>query len=238
MEEVKKTDNEVQLGALFYPSRDQQGRDVPFDTLFIPHIYKEIYFEGVYIDVLNQQKDMVIVDVGSNIGITVDHFRRHAKTVYAIEPSPENFAALKKNHDYNKWDNVVLCNYALADRNGEMEFSQAPNNRTTNALMANGQPVGPGGWYPNSFKVPTKSIDTFFEENNIDHVDFMKFDPEGSEELILYSEGFKKVAPKIKAIECEFHHGDFMNIVRYLESLGYVARRYESSAIIVLFTRP
>lgn len=228
----------VELGALFYPTKDQVGNPIPFDTLFIPYIYREIYFEGVYIDVLNGRKDMVIVDVGANIGVTVDHFKNYATKVYAIEPSPENFAALKKNKEFNNWDNVVLCNYALADKNGEMEFAQAPNNRTTNALVDKevNKAVGPG-WYQTRLTVPTKSIDTFFEENNIDHVDFMKFDPEGSEELIIYSEGFKKVAPKIKAIECEFHHGDWPNIVKYLQDLGYTARRYDSSAIIVLFTR-
>lgn len=234
-----KNDNKTELGGLFYPTKDQNGKDIPWDTLFIPYIYKEIYLEGVYIDVLNQQTDMTIVDVGANIGVTVDHFRKYAKKVYAIEPSPENFAALKKNKEFNNWDNVELCNYALADKNGEMSFAQASNNRTTNALVdekAN-KGVGPG-WYDTFLKVPTKTIDTFFEENKIEKVDFMKFDPEGSEELILYSEGFKKVAPKIKAIECEFHHSDWMNIVKYLESLGYQGRRYESSAIIVLFTRP
>lgn len=231
--------NKTELGGLFYPTKDQNGNVIPFDTLFIPYIYREIYFEGVYIDVLNGRKDLTIVDVGANIGVTVDHFKNYAKTVYAIEPSPENFTALKKNKEFNNWENVVLCNYALADRNGEMQFAQAPNNRTTNALVdeKGSHPVGPGGWYTDSFTVPTKSIDTFFEENKIEHVDFMKFDPEGSEELILYSDGFKKVADKIDAIECEFHHGDWMNIVKYLESLGFKARRYDSSAIIVLFTR-
>lgn len=236
---MSKTKSKVELGALFYPTKDQVGNVIPFDTLFIPYIYKEIYFEGVYIDVLNNQKDLVIVDVGANIGVTVDHFKNYAKVVYAIEPSPENFAALKQNKEFNKWGNVVLCNYALADKNGEMEFAQAPNNRTTNALIDKdgSHAVGPSGWYNQSFKVPTKSIDTFFEENNIDEVDFMKFDPEGSEELILYSEGFKKIAHKIKTIECEFHHADWMNIVKYLEGLGFKARRYDSSAIIVLFSR-
>lgn len=235
-----KKDKEVKLGGLFYPKVDQTGKEIPFDTLYIPYIYKEIYFDGVYIDVLNQRKDMVIVDVGANIGVTVDHFKDYAKTVYAIEPSPENFAALKKNKEFNGWDNVVLCNYALADRDGEMDFAQAPNNRTTNALIDKdgSHAVGPGGWYEPSFKVPTKTIETFFKENNIEQVDFMKFDPEGSEELILYTDAFKRVAPKIKAIECEFHHGDWMNIVKYLEGLGYQARQYQSSAIIVLFTRP
>lgn len=234
---MAKKQQPVELGALYYPKTDQTGAEVPFDTLFIPYIYKEIYLEGVYLDVLNQKKDLTIVDVGANIGVTVQYFRDFAKKLYAIEPSPENYAALEKNVTYNKWDNVVLCNYALADKDGEMEFSQAPKNRTTNALLANGQAVGPGGWYEESFKVKTRSIDSFFEENNIEEVDLMKFDPEGSEELILYSEGFKKVAPKIKNIICEFHHSDWEKLVAFLQSLGYQARRYDSSAIIVLFFR-
>lgn len=236
---MAKTKNDVQLGAHFFPVTDQHGKNIPYDTLFIPYIFKEIYLEGVYLDALNQKKDLTIVDVGANIGMTAHYFKDYAKTVYAIEPSPENYAALEKNKEFNKWDNVKIFNLALADRDGEMEFAQAPSNRTTNALIDKdgSHAVGPGGWYEPSFKVKTKSIDTFFEENNIEHVDFMKFDPEGSEELILYSEGFKKVAPKIDMIECEFHHSDWMNIVKFLEGLGYKARRYDSSAIIVLFFR-
>lgn len=236
---MKASENKTELGGIFYPIKDQTGMVIPFDTLYIPYIYKEIYMEGVYLDVLNNKKDMVIVDVGANIGITTAHFRNYAKIVYSIEPSPENLAALQKNKEFNKWDNVVVCPYALADRDGEMEFAQAPNNRTTNALVdkEGSHPMGPGGWYQPSFKVKTKAIDTFFNENKIDEVDFMKFDPEGSEELILYSEGFKKIVSKIKAIECEFHHADWMNIVKYMETLGFKARRYDSSAIIVLFFR-
>jgi FkbM family methyltransferase len=218
--------DKTELGGLFYPTKDQSGNEIPFDSLFIPYIYKEIYFEGVYIDILNGKSDLTIVDVGSNIGITVDHFRSYAKKVYAIEPSPEHFKALAKNKEFNNWDNVELFQYALSDKNGEMSFSQNKHNRTMNTLSEMGE-----------FKVPTKTIDTFFEENNIDTVDFMKFDPEGEEDKILLSDGFKKVADRIKAIEVEFHKQNWTELVEYMISLGYQARRYEASAIIVLFFR-
>lgn len=230
-------DNKTELGALFYPTVDQSGNKIDFDSLFIPYIYREIYFEGVYIDILNGRKDMVIVDVGANIGVTVDHFKNYAKKVYAIEPSPEHFAALQKNKEFNKWDNVVISNVALADKNGEMEFKQSSNNRTTNQLVQNGHTHNSSWYNEETLKVKTMDMETYFKENNIVHVDFMKFDPEGAEELILYSEGFKKVASFIDAIECEFHHADWPKIVDYLGTLGFSARRYESSAIIVLFTR-
>jgi len=224
----KKID-EIKLGALFYPAEDPHGNPVKFDELFIPYIYKEIYLEGVYIDILNGRKDMVIVDVGSNIGITVQYFRDHAKKVYAIEPLSEHFAALKRNKEHNNWDNVEVFNVAIAGKDGEVTMYRAPGNRTTSSYVLTHQGDGE--------QVKALAMDTFFEENKIDQVDFMKFDVEGADDDILRSEGFKKVCEKIKAIEVEFHFPSWPSLVEYMQSLGYTARRYESSAIIVLFTR-
>lgn len=223
------TDNKTELGGLFYPTKDQNGKVIPFDSLFIPYIYREIYFEGVYLDVLNQQKDLTIIDVGANIGVTVDHFRNYAKKVYAIEPSPEHFTALKKNKEFNNWDNVEIFELALADKDGEATIHTHEQNRTCNSIT--------NDYLQGGTKVPTMAMDTFLEKNGIESVDFMKFDPEGAEELILYSEGFKKVAHKFKAIECEFHHSSWPEIVKFMQGLGFTPRRYDSSAVIVLFTR-
>lgn len=210
------------LKALFYP-------DVKFESLFIPHIFKEIYFDGVYIDILNQRKDMVIVDVGANIGITVHHFRNYAKKVYAIEPSTEHFEALKMNKEYNKWDNVEIFKMAIADKDGEMELALNSHNRTCHSLV--------GKYGGAKEKVKTMAMDTFFNENKIVTCDFMKFDVEGADDMILRSEGFKNVVNRIKAIEVEFHSNDWPNLADYLVSLGYTPRRYPCSAIVLLFTR-
>lgn len=243
--------NNTKLGGLFYPI-ESNGKKIPFDSLFIPYIYKEIYFECLYVDILNGKSDMTIIDVGSNCGITVQHFRDYAKKVYAIEPSPEHFEALKKNKDYNKWDNVEIFNCAIADKDGEMELTMNDVNRTMNSLII-GKPLeenklecktgieGVTGYinakgYNNRVMVKTVAMDTFFRENHITKCDFMKFDVEGSEDLILRSEGFKKVKDKVIAIEVEFHYPNWQELVKYMIGLGYEARRYDSSAIVVLFT--
>jgi FkbM family methyltransferase len=210
------------LKALFMP-------DVKFETLFIPYIYKEIYFEGLYIDIVNGKTDMTIVDVGSNIGVTVQYFRDYAKKVYAIEPSPEHFEALKMNKEYNHWDNVEIFNMAIADKVGEMTLSQLPANRTCNSIVNN---YGGEG-----VKVKTMDMETFFNENKIEKCDFMKFDVEGAEDLILRSDSFKRICHKIEAIEVEFHYPTWTELVKYMITLGYTARRYDSSAIVVLFVR-
>jgi FkbM family methyltransferase len=239
----------MKLGALFYPTEDQAGNKIEFDTLYIPYIYREIYFEGIYIDVLNMRKDMVIVDVGANIGITVQHFQPYAKKLYAIEPSPEHFEALKKNKEFNGWDNVELFNIALADRDGVMQFTQNTHNRTMNTLIV-GKKTGEDTYevkgpealihakgYKGKIDVFAQSMDHFFETNKIEKVDFMKFDAEGAEDMILRSEGFKKVVGKIKAIMVEFHFPNWMDLVQYMSEFGFKARQYESSAKVVLFLR-
>jgi len=210
------------LKALFYPN-------VPFESLYIPYIYKEIYFDGIYTDIFNNKKDIVVINIGANIGVVTQYMREYAKKLYAIEPSTEHFEALKKNKEFNKWDNVEVFKLAIADKDGEMTLHTLDSNRTCYSLVNDYKQGGE--------KVKTMAMDTFFKENKIKEVDFMKFDVEGAEDLILRSEGFKKVAPKIKAIEIEFHFPNWQNLVKYMISLGYEARRYESSAIIVLFTR-
>jgi FkbM family methyltransferase len=210
------------LKALFYP-------DVPFDSLFIPYIYKEIYLESVYIDIFNTRKDMVVIDVGANIGVVTQYMRDFAKVVYAIEPSTEHFEALAKNVEFNKWTNVVPIKAAIAEKNGEMTLNLNEANRTCHSLNLKYGEKGE--------KVRVIDFETLFKENKIDKVDFVKFDVEGYEEPILMGESFKKVADKIAAIEVEFHFPTFPKIVEYMLKLGYKARRYDSSAVIILFFR-
>ena len=216
------------LGALFYPKGTKEI-PVKFESLFIPYIYKEIYLEGVYIEVLNTRKDMVIIDVGANIGVVTQYMRDYAKKLIAIEPSTEHFEALKKNKEFNKWDNVTVVKAAIADKDGEMTLNLNNVNRTCHSLQMN---YGQGGE-----KVKTICFETLFKEHKLDVVDFIKFDVEGAEDMILLGDSFAKVVDKIKAIEVEFHFPTYTRIVEHMIKLGFQARRYDSSAIIILFTK-
>lgn len=219
----------IKLGGIFYPTNDENGKQIPFDTLYLPYIWKEIYFDSIYTDILNGKKDMVIVDVGSQIGLTVKYFQPYCKKLYAIEPSTESYTALVKNKEFNDWDNVETFNLALADRDGEMTLNKLDSNRTCHSLNND---YGQGGE-----KVETMRFDTFMEKNKIFEVDFCKFDVENMEDVILRSEGFLKIADRIKSIEVEFHNPQWPALVEHMIKLGYTARRYEASAIIILFTR-
>lgn len=221
------------LGALFYPKGTKKN-PIPFDSLYIAHIYNEIYFDGVYLDVVNMldhtKKDPVIVDAGANIGIVTQHLRNHGK-VYAIEPSKEHFEALKKNKEFNEWDNVEIFNYAIADKDGEMEFHHNPSNLTCNSLNVafQGETVD---------KVQTKTFKSFFKEAGITHVDFMKMDIEGGEELVLPSDDFKEAAKIIDCIEIAFHRHDYPKFMPIMREAGFKsARRYTCNEILFNFTK-
>ena len=215
------------LKALFYPCGTEE-KPISFESLFIPYIYKEIYFDQVYANCLTGKKDLTILDVGANIGVVTQFLREYGK-VYSVEPSSIHFEALKQNKEFNHWDNVEIFNMALADKDGEMTLNTLPSNLTCNSLTNN---YNQGGEI-----VKTMAFDTFMEQNKIDQIDFCKFDVEGAEDMILRSEGFKKVCKKIRTIEIEFHYQNWQDLVNYLISLGYQGQRVQSSAIICYFQR-
>ncbi len=219
----------MSLKATFYPN-------LPFRDLYIPHIYKEVYFDKIYAGIFEGKKDMVIIDVGANIGIITRFMRDFAKTVYSIEPSPENFEALKKNVEFNEWDNVIPFNFALADKDGKANFNIWLKNRTGNSLVY----THGGGAMRKVVKVDTKRFDTFFTENNIGEVDFVKLDVEGAEDMILYSDGFKNIADKIKSIMIEFHFSRSdkpraAKLIKHVTGFGF--KEHKCAEIISLFTR-
>lgn len=220
------TKPKVELGGVFYP-KSLDGVDIPFESLYLPFIWKEIYMEGLYLDTFNQRKDMVVIDYGANSGLVTKYMIPYCKKIYAVEPSPEHFEALKKNKEFNQWDNVEIFNEAVAEVDGELNLSRMSNNLTCNSL---GNNYGDDG-----VKVKTRRLDTFFKDNNIDEVDFIKMDIENYEDVVLRSEGFLNVAPKIKSIMLEFHNPQWPKLVEHMMSLGFQARRYESSAVVILF---
>lgn len=226
---MKDKKSEIKLGGIFYPQNDISGNPIDFDSLYLPYIWREIYFEGVYIDSFNTKSDMVVLDIGSQVGLTVQHFRPYCKKLVAVEPATESFTALKKNKEFNNWDNVELVNAAIADKDGEMFLSTFSPNRTCHSLTKD---YGQGGEM-----VKTVCFETLFKEHDIDEVDFCKFDVEGAEYMILLGESFAKVASKVKQIMVEFHDAEFPRIVEHMQGLGFKARRYDSSAIIILFYR-
>jgi FkbM family methyltransferase len=220
---------------LVYPKLDSFGNAIDPNTLYIDLIKREIYEDEIYKTILHP--GMVIVDVGANIGLTVQFMQPYAKRLLAIEPSPEHFDCLFRNKLNNNWTNVEIFNIAISDKNGSCEFAFNILNRTMNTLVIDNKPLINAPGYLQSIEVITLSLDRFFERNKVTSVDLLKLDTEGAEDMILHSEGFKKVAPMIKMMEVEFHHPDWLPLVEFVKTFGFDAKHMDSLGNVVLFTR-
>ena len=145
------------------------------------------------------KEDDVIIDVGGHIGLFTLYASQFCKNglIFTFEPVKENFELLSENIISNNLKQVKHFNLAVSnsdlpvklyineDAAGHSMFSKSPESVTVNSI----------------------SLKQIFDNNDIDHCDFLKLDCEGSEyEIIknLPSHYFKK----IKKMIIEYHMAD------------------------------
>lgn len=198
------------------------------ENSYIDAILKEVYRDRVYDQFLLGKEDLITIDVGANIGLVSQYLSRFSKQVYSIEPSKQHARALSEMVKLNKIDNIKLVNIALSDKTGEKEFYH--NNNVTmfslNAAVQNGI----------SEKVTTQTFADFFKIQQIEMVDFVKLDVEGSEFDVLGCESFAEVAPKIKSMLIEYHtwtNRNVMQLHEILRSHGFNTFSVPSEATLI-----
>jgi FkbM family methyltransferase len=192
----------------------------PIEKHYIPHIMEEIFKQRVYDPFFYNKKDMVVLDMGANIGLFSLYAAPHAKVVYAIEPSAEHQQTLQHMLKYNGLSNVHPYALAISHQTGTATFNHSPNVTAYSLRDEIHQMVPDAG----TEQVATMRIDEFFVRERIFHVDFMKMDIEGSEFEVIMGEGFKKVADKIDALVVELHAWPGVNynlLITTLADLGF-----------------
>jgi FkbM family methyltransferase len=127
------------------------------------------------------------VDAGANVGIyTLAASRIVGKTgrVFAFEPSMQSLPALQRNIALNRLTNVVAFPVALSHVTAAAKLYHGPNP----SLNSLGKETA---WSEESEEITTERLDDILERACIDHVDVIKVDVQGAEELVL--RGARKV---------------------------------------------
>jgi FkbM family methyltransferase len=194
----------------------------PLEAHWLGHQFVEIYKDKLYEPFLRGKKDLTIIDVGGNLGLTSYYFAQFAKDIYTLEPDAECYGLMTQQFEYNKLTQVHPINKALYTENGEFELWNNESNKTMSSLN---RAIHDGKSEPQL--VPTITLDKLFEDNNIHHVDLMKLDCEGAEYEILGHESFSKVADKIDVIIGEIHSWANRNPNQLKESLTNRGFRFE-----------
>jgi FkbM family methyltransferase len=169
---------------------------------------------------------MVAIDIGANLGyycLLESRLAGPNGKIYAIEPVPANFEALKRNIELNGYQNIETHCLAISDKSGKAEFltTDASNWGTMVDLESDAiagdmkerlKDIG-----EQTIEVTTKTLDEFVEENNIKAVNFMRMDIEGFEVNAL--RGMRKTlqnSPSPLKLMIEVHNKFFDDIEKDL----------------------
>jgi FkbM family methyltransferase len=111
-------------------------------------------------------KGRIAIDGGAHVGAYVRIMSSHFETVYAFEPAPDTFEALRQNIiDWGLCNRVILHNEALSDVIEKVGLSLKLGGRSVSRTIS-----GPGNLH-------AVTIDSL----NLQNVDFIKLDIEGYE---------------------------------------------------------
>lgn len=128
------------------------------------------------------EKGYTVLDLGASIGYYTLLFSRlvgNQGKVYSFELNPNRFHILEENVRMNGYTNVILENKAVSNKNGESIIYH--------------------------HKAQTVTLDSYFQIQEDDNIDFIKIDVEGHEKHVF--EGMKEILrknPQVKIL-FEFH---------------------------------
>ena len=142
----------------------------------------------------------VIIDCGSNIGLSVIFFKAlyPGSKITAFEPDPETFETLSKNIERNSLKNVVAHQCALTAYDGAIDFYKPAVVGKHSLAMS----INPERMRGTRISVPATRLAPFLS----DPVDLLKIDIEGAEENVLADLYKAGVLPNVKRIHLEYHH--------------------------------
>ena len=179
-------------------------------------------FDDGFYTFLENNEDMVMIDLGANVGLFSLFMSPLCSEVYAVEPTPSHNEIMEDLLEKLEVKNIFRHQVAVHTENGEEEFQLNSSNSTMNSFLRHG--IDPGG--TDSVKVPTVKLLDFIKDTVQKRVNFVKMDIEGFENVILHDESFEDAIKEIDAIYVEVH--DFEGSGKMAENVKKATERFES----------
>ena len=184
-------------------------------------LIEEILITKAYEDgEIKVEPNDIVLDCGANIGIFSVYAAQKAKMVYAFEPGKNEIASLYENKRLNNCNNIKIIAKAVLDNSknarlvplGIVSSYLVSKEKKENKEKIDKEDV---------LDVETISIDGFIKKENIEKVDFIKMDIEGSERKALLGakETLRKFKPKL-ALSIYHKFSDFYKIPLLIKRLN------------------
>jgi FkbM family methyltransferase len=181
-------------------------------------------------------KNLIIFDIGANVGQTIATIRRtfDDPVVHAFEPSPKCFKILQM--EFQGKAHLNQC--AVGAQIGEQEFREAGSSVMSSLLDPAAHGWNGKGWNDVVSRYPVKvtTIDSYCAERKIDRIDVLKTDTQGYDLQVL--KGARKMLGSIKFIYVEMNliemyegQASFDDLYRFLSDHNFVLKSiYETHA--------
>lgn len=178
-------------------NKEYQLRGKPFTVFYeTERFVKEVMLDGEYDKYLEEcklGKDLIVMDLGCNIGTFSFNILDRSKKIYAVDASPNCIELLKKTIEYNKLTKIQPITEAVAGTNDKRHMGGITSTdgdvHFTNA----------------GYDVDSITLPDLFEKYKIDYIDLLKIDIEGAEYEIFENPNILKLKDKIGAVVGETH---------------------------------
>jgi FkbM family methyltransferase len=199
----------------------------------VDDIIQQLEIEAFYTKLFPGKENLVVLDIGANVGLFSLYFQDQAKMVYSLEPTPGHFSILKRlTANYPK---ITPLNIALSDQDADIDFFICSNNTTMNSMTARSDTE-----YTENITVRGVTLATLLDELKLDHVDFIKCDIEGSESFALTYESIGAVKDKVDCwyVECHYNEkgGTYKQVSQTLANIfahyGYKVSQFTHDGIV------
>ena len=164
--------------------------------------------------------DIVIFDVGANVGQSVEGFKKYfpKARMYTFEPSGKAFALLEKKA--SAYSNVSPYKVALGAQSGEMTLFENSSS-DMNSFLEMGS--GGSGEIIGQTVVPVKTIDQFCLENAITQIDILKIDAQGFDFEVIKGAKESIFSNKVKLLYFEIIFSEmYKNVPRFSEIYDFL----------------
>jgi FkbM family methyltransferase len=176
-------------------------------------ILRDIFEARAYSGYFPFYQKNTIFDIGAHYGYFSLFAWKNSgpgSVIFAFEPDADNFKALSHNLEKNKAGNIHPFNMAVGAAN---EISKLYKGESPNNSLLPDYSLTKGSRFT---EIETRTLARIIGENNIERIDFLKMDCEGSEYMILETLP-DEVYNIVTTISMEFHdlkshkyNGNFM----------------------------
>jgi FkbM family methyltransferase len=160
----------------------------------------------------------VILDLGSNIGLTIAHMKQiyPSSRIIGYEMNRENYLLAKRNTKF--YDNVMVINTAVWIEDATVRYRNTENYDSYTIL--NGIAKNDAD---ELIEVPSLKLASIIKNHNLNYIDYLKMDIEGAEKAILQSADLSWM-DKVGAMNIEMHlerNNDLSEFITIIENRGF-----------------